>query len=145
MAQKWRQDLRTFSAIFFYWKSGSANFFAFRMYVYNIIIYYIYNYYISIRVSLYTIIYTIAIYQSRYCALKDLSLDATNTSSSSSPPSSLSNITEWIYMSPDYWIIFTWPCQRHTDGLRPIFRYLLVLRVRKAFEVNVWWNGKAII
>ena len=32
MAQKWRLDLRTFSANFFDWKSGSANFFAFRMY-----------------------------------------------------------------------------------------------------------------
>ena len=32
MAQKWRPDLRTFSANFFDWKSGSANFFAFRMY-----------------------------------------------------------------------------------------------------------------
>ena len=32
MAQKWRPDLRTFSANLFYWKSGSANFFAFRMY-----------------------------------------------------------------------------------------------------------------
>ena len=32
MAQKWRPDLRTFFAIFFDWKSGSANFFAFRMY-----------------------------------------------------------------------------------------------------------------
>ena len=32
MAQIWRPDLRTFSAIFFYWKSGSANFFTFRMY-----------------------------------------------------------------------------------------------------------------
>ena len=33
MAQKWRPDLSTFSAIFFKWKGGSANFFAFRMYV----------------------------------------------------------------------------------------------------------------
>ena len=32
MAQKWRLDLRTFSAIFFDWKSGSAKIFAFRMY-----------------------------------------------------------------------------------------------------------------
>ena len=32
MAQKWRPNLRTFSAIFFDWKDGSANFFAFRMY-----------------------------------------------------------------------------------------------------------------
>ena len=32
MAQIWRPDIRTFSAIFFYLKSGSANFFAFRMY-----------------------------------------------------------------------------------------------------------------
>ena len=32
MAQKWRPDLRTFSAIFFDWKSSSANFFALRMY-----------------------------------------------------------------------------------------------------------------
>ena len=32
MAQIWRPDLRTFSANFVYWKSGSANFFAFRMY-----------------------------------------------------------------------------------------------------------------
>ena len=32
MAQKWRPDLRTFSAFFFDWK----NFFAFRMYGYNI-------------------------------------------------------------------------------------------------------------
>ena len=37
MAQKWRPDLHTFSAIFFDCKSGSAiNFFAFRMYGYNI-------------------------------------------------------------------------------------------------------------
>ena len=35
MAQKWRLDLRTFSAIFFYWKSGSAIFSAFRMYVFE--------------------------------------------------------------------------------------------------------------
>ena len=32
MAQKWRPDLRTFSAIFFDWKDGFANFFAIRMY-----------------------------------------------------------------------------------------------------------------
>ena len=31
MAQIWRPDLHTFSAIFFYWKSGSEIFFAFRM------------------------------------------------------------------------------------------------------------------
>ena len=35
MAQKWRPGLRTFSAIFFDWKSGSANFFAFRMYAFT--------------------------------------------------------------------------------------------------------------
>ena len=32
MAQKWLPNLRTFSTIFFDWKSGSANIFAFRMY-----------------------------------------------------------------------------------------------------------------
>ena len=36
IAQIWRPDLRTFSASFFYWKSGSANFFAFRMYDYSV-------------------------------------------------------------------------------------------------------------
>ena len=35
MAQKWRPDLRIFSAIFFYWKGGSANFSAFRMYAFG--------------------------------------------------------------------------------------------------------------
>ena len=34
-AQKWRPDLRTFPAIFFDWKGGSANFFALRMYAIN--------------------------------------------------------------------------------------------------------------
>ena len=32
VAKRLRPDLRTFSAIFFDWKGGSANFFAFRMY-----------------------------------------------------------------------------------------------------------------
>ena len=36
MAQKWRPDLHTFSANFVDWKSGSANFFAFRMYGYRL-------------------------------------------------------------------------------------------------------------
>ena len=38
LAQKWCSDLRTFSANFFDWKSGSANFFAFRMYACSLVI-----------------------------------------------------------------------------------------------------------
>ena len=78
MAQIWRPDLRTFSAIFFDWKGGSANFFAFRMYASETfqVANSIFDYYCFLLVIIYHFseLNPTCLYKFCLQALKDLSL-----------------------------------------------------------------------